>query len=191
MDDYADSFRRYVRASLKAIKWDKLRRLIDWAHGYRCNKDEGHPIFDIYADEVLQAHLDQFPMLIAFGSIKNYWASHYEKRLALMVWALRSGRIASELHPTLPGKPGVMSAHALATMYSDMDRYMPNGAFAPTAGAYSPQGKGRECDPVANGIRWLTRLRSDVAKGKERGEFISQLLAILDQSIANNRFSGT
>lgn len=178
-------WRNEIRRSLKKLKRDELAALLQ---SPPLQSDLPAPIDQLLRIEAAEESFDRFCRLVAFGQLKDYRASHYECRLAVMVWALREGRVASSIHGSLPDRPGIASAHALATIASDPDRYMPGGTFHMPEGSFSPQGKAKESDPVGNGVRWLTRLRKDVANGESRGELISMLLSILDQTIAEKRY---
>ena len=113
-------------------------------------------------------------VVIELSSYNCEYSNPFEQRLAMIVKAKLRGELASELHPDLPDKPGMSSAYAISTILSDPQRYVHNDAIF-------PNGIPDDCDPVGSGARWLTRLRRDIAEGKDRGEHILWLLQILDQ----------
>lgn len=182
---------RIFRANVREIFKDKTTKYIsEFLLAYKWSIERGktfEPLAALFYDEINEIMIDRIVTWFAVSSIPDYHLTHYERRLALTVWALRDRFVASDIHCSLPEKPGMASAHAFATIYSDPERYLPEGTYRQSEGAYSLQGPQKVSDPVANGVRWLTRLRRDVSQGEDRGEFISQLLHYLDHTIEMQR----
>lgn len=180
-------YRGHVRELCADKSADEISDLLK---AYQWSREEGrnHKAETVlFAHELTEILIDRIVQCFAVSSIPDYTFTHYERRLALTVWALRNNFVATVIHSSLPGKPGMASAHAFATVYSDPQRYLPGGNYQPSEGGYSLQGPSPTSDPVANGVRWLTRLRSDVSRGKKRGEFISPLLLYLDHTVETHR----
>lgn len=185
--EIAAMFRGHVRELYKDKSTEEISKLLK---AYQWSREEGrnHNAETVFfAQELSEILIDRIVECFAARSIPDYHFTHYERRLALTVWALRNNFVAAAIHSSLPGKPGMASAHAFATVYSDPERYLPGGNYQPSEGGYSLQGPSPTSDPVANGVRWLTRLRSDVSRGKKRGEFISPLLLYLDHTVETHR----